>query len=339
MPVRQFWVSRRALMFSLSLSESLKGAYRTAVLRYRNLLISAVATPVAFAGAPLVGVFVLFLYIEIYIVFFAITGIQELLPKAFVAENMRKMDTRLRRIVRKYSMGLSVDGSLQLLRMLWGASLIFVGAGVVTATNFFPSSDKIILNTLFWWYQDLTWTPALAMMLLGVMVLDWLIVRTMLQDLLLQFKRLRFGKLPLVVSVSLIGISVAYAWTVGVNWFIGMVKQLGLEWLFQLFALITGILVAVGIFWKTGRGIYHQIRDRRTFKRIVVTNRMPRQDITAAFNSLLTNRWRLAFVRQLAQQKIMATGNWPAGFQLSVAADSALTELAKLEERWLKLDR
>lgn len=96
---------------------------------------------------------------------------------------------------------------------------------------------------------------------------------------------------------------------------------------------------AVLILWQFSLGIYQNIRDRRTFKCIVVTNRMSRQDITAALDSLLTNHWRVAFVRQLAQQKIMAIGDWPAGLRLSVAGDHAITELAKLEERWLKLDR
>lgn len=52
MPWRQFWTSYQALTFSLSLSESLKGVHRTAVLRYRNLLVSAVAAVLAFVATP-----------------------------------------------------------------------------------------------------------------------------------------------------------------------------------------------------------------------------------------------------------------------------------------------
>ena len=173
------------------------------------------------------------------------------------------------------------------------------------------------------------------------MVLDWLILRALWRDLHRQLKRP--GKLLIVAGgLTLIVVPMWYGMFASMEWLLGVLKRWGLEWMSGALAvLMTGSFVIL-ILWITGRGIYHHIRDRRTFNRIAVTSRMPRQDIAAALDSLLTNHWRLAFVRQLAQQKSMATGNWPADFRLSVAgrvrprgglSESRLTTFRRIDRR------
>jgi hypothetical protein len=174
--------------------------------------------------------------------------------------------------------------------------------------------------------------------LLGMMVLDWLIVRALWRNLLHELKR-PDEFLMVAGAFTLLLLLFLYVFIPGFEWLVGLLKQWGLEWMLSMVPLlILGPFVAL-TFWRAGRASYRHFRDRSTSSRLAVSNRMPRADIATSLDSLFTNHWRLAFVRQLAQQKVMATGEWLAGFRLAVAADPALTELAKLEERWLKLDR
>jgi hypothetical protein len=41
----------------------------------------------------------------------------------------------------------------------------------------------------------------------------------------------------------------------------------------------------------------------------------------------------------LCERKVIASGEWPENFSLSIRTDPAITQLAKLEEKWLGLDR
>lgn len=66
---------------------------------------------------------------------------------------------------------------------------------------------------------------------------------------------------------------------------------------------------------------------------------MQRIVIASSFNSLSTEYWRGKYVQHLSSQKVVATGSWPSDFKLLVSANVSLTELAKLEEKWLNLDR
>lgn len=86
-------------------------------------------------------------------------------------------------------------------------------------------------------------------------------------------------------------------------------------------------------------GARHCVRDWMVFRKIVITGHMSRADVARVLDSVEWPVLRLALVRRLALSKTIVTGEWPAMFKLSVSSDPAITELAKLEERWLKLDR
>lgn len=143
MPLRQFWASRRALAFSLSLSESLKGVHRTAVLRYRNLLMTAVATPLAFAAAPFLGVLVLGVYLEVYVALVVVSGLDELV-KGSSNKQKRTIFGVAERFLRLLTVKFGHDVSLQSLRMLWGAMLIIYGAGVNRGAALLPVQRRLL---------------------------------------------------------------------------------------------------------------------------------------------------------------------------------------------------
>lgn len=325
MPLRQFWASRRALTFSLSLSESLKGVHRTAVLRHHNLLMSAAAALLSVVALPLLTLFS-FLFVELD----ALTLYRS--PAQLQGRGglgSRALSDKIQRIGASRISPVNYDLVLEGSRLMCALFLIGLGASVAAEPDSFQSHTSrfreiYLLNLPL----ELGWTSGYIMMLLGVMLPDWLLVHTVARQIGLP--SLKEAVKPIAFALGI---------TTALLLLIVALNELGGRWM--MWAMVALMYLIIGAFasWIGVCRIYYYIRDRRTFKRIPVANRMPRQDITAALDSLLTNYWRQVFVRQLAQERIIATGNWPAGFRLSVADDPVLTELAKLEERWLKLDR
>jgi hypothetical protein len=101
---------------------------------------------------------------------------------------------------------------------------------------------------------------------------------------------------------------------------------------FTIFIVVLFLKKAVAI-------ILFEIEEYRAFSSIEVFRTMPREKIVSELSSLTSDRRRVAFVRRLGTLRVSPTGDWPATFHFSITNDPALTELAKLEERWLGLDR
>ena len=68
-------------------------------------------------------------------------------------------------------------------------------------------------------------------------------------------------------------------------------------------------------------------------------NKFAREEIADNFYSYETEGGRLKFVQLLRDQKIKPEGEWPHGRLPNIKNDEASTLLAKLEEKWLGLDR
>lgn len=80
-------------------------------------------------------------------------------------------------------------------------------------------------------------------------------------------------------------------------------------------------------------------RDYLTFRKLKVFSEMTRTEITNAVSQLSTQYFRTRYVAELRRHRTQASGNWPESLQLVDRSDAAITELARLEERWLRLDR
>ena len=342
MPLRQFLASRSDLMLSLSLSESLKGVQQVGLLRYRNLLLSLLATPVAFAFAPATAAFAAILYVAILSNFGLGKSLGELLRAFSIATKRVSLATLSQEwgtlFTRLMSFGVEYDHRWGNPRLCWGATLAGCGVALIGSTNFTSASSatihKILLSS---WQQGLNeGMLGLIMLLLAAMIADWLAVWGIWRALAAIVKRhglLRLGLLLIVLVATTSAAAVALVW-IGVK-----LREWGLDWIPVAFVSLISTFVGSVVLWSIGRNLNRDFRDYRALGRMTVTNRMRRQDISLMLDTLRSKRWRLAFVRRLARQKTMAMGDWPISFQLSVAADPALTELAKLEERWLKLDR
>jgi uncharacterized membrane protein YhaH (DUF805 family) len=123
----------------------------------------------------------------------------------------------------------------------------------------------------------------------------------------------------------------------GLAWGSQYVDRLGkaAAWIIIL-AYVVGF---VYIIYQVARGAMRSFRDRRELKRLPPVTAISRSEIKMMLGRFATNTYRRKFVRWLADRRIIPTGTWPPGFSLSDRADPAITDLARLEERWLGLDR
>jgi hypothetical protein len=93
------------------------------------------------------------------------------------------------------------------------------------------------------------------------------------------------------------------------------------------------------VLWILGGSIASTFRDWRFLGGVQIHDRMTRERIADVLNGLTTPIMRTRFTRLLSDRRVVATGTWPDGFRLSARRDPAITQLGKLEERWLGLDR
>ena len=102
---------------------------------------------------------------------------------------------------------------------------------------------------------------------------------------------------------------------------------------FVLLAIAAALLVGLFNFFKF---FWDEHRRLRRFRPDV---EMTRGQIAEFFHGFKTEHWRLKFVRSLQSVKVQPNSLWPDGKLPRVGNDEASTLLAKLEERWLGLDR
>ncbi|MGC4097343.1 MAG: hypothetical protein QM706_09520 [Nitrospira sp.] len=165
---------------------------------------------------------------------------------------------------------------------------------------------------------------------MGILVFDWFIFRAVWNWL--QRQGTELWKIIPVLTV--------FAGIVTVTGiFMRWIDEHGLLWLVAI--LTIGFLLIGTLPWF--RAILYNttchFRDTQTYKSILFGQTMTRNEIASNLRTLTTRKWRLVFVNRLDQNNTVATGDWPSGFELKVSDDLAITELARLEERWLKLDR
>jgi hypothetical protein len=103
---------------------------------------------------------------------------------------------------------------------------------------------------------------------------------------------------------------------------------------FSLIIMFVAFILAGAFF------LLHLHKDRKILAFTKAQSKISRSEIEQAYRSLKLPRSKLLLVKDLAERRDIAIyGGWSIGFATRITADVALTELAKLEERWLGLDR
>jgi hypothetical protein len=101
------------------------------------------------------------------------------------------------------------------------------------------------------------------------------------------------------------------------------------------------VVVLLGSLWIVSLGSYLVSlgKDMVLLKRFKMYSHLSRDQIGGLLFRLKTRRLRVRFVEMLSENRVIATGEWPEDFSLASRTDPAITQLARLEEKWLGLDR
>lgn len=332
LPSRQFWAVKRDLVFSLSLSESMKGVLKSATMRYRNMVSAVVAIPIAISLQPKLALGVVGVVVEMCLLPIALVGLHEILLK-FKAEST--VANGLHKKILKANDWLSdTEGLTRLTRQLFGFAMLIVGVLALIVLVFSPDAKDMGQRPFWGLFNSYPWLWAFINCSLGLMIVDWSFVRLISRAYFSAqaiWDFLKFAVLAIVVFLIPLAI--------GIDFLVKWLQKNQLMWIISVMMYIglsIAVILLVSTFWRH----YSNYRsDRKILTQSKVGEILSRALIANVFSSLKTQRARSLFVREIAQAKITATGTWPAEFKLVVSSDKALTELAKLEERWLRLDR
>lgn len=190
--------------------------------------------------------------------------------------------------------------------------------------------DRITLITLFdtsLWKRELSLTAGIAGL---AIIVPWVRVRF---DPVF---RSMFTKKPASFMSTIVVIPVVVSIILYV---LGVLLRIAPHWLVaSIFALFVIFVVAL-IAYAVGRPLLDSVKDLAVMRRANVRARFARPEIVDILSRLKTTTFRKRFVQTLSERKVIATGEWPDGFSLSSRSDPAISDLARLEEKWLGLDR
>lgn len=332
MPITQFLKSYRTLRFSLWLSDSLNNVLKAARWRHINLLASALAVPLTVLVAPIAILVALFYAWSLFVMFVGLDVMQTKGRGWIDGQLKRQRVSRAPvwiRVIRN-----TMRSPVHLFRAILALFLVMLATMLIRPE--LVAQDRQIP---FWPWADARPAPyAATLIAVSLLLMNWQLLHSAWTTCAMILRgQVRLDRV-LIASISItLPIITAGGW--GALWLADLIERLGFVWIPALVILIVVNLVVCTTTIGILRGLREYLADRKRNQAILITNRMSRAEIVAAFDSLHTETWRLRFVRSLAAQKINVIGEWPGGFHLLVSASVAVTELARLEERWLKLDR
>lgn len=227
---------------------------------------------------------------------------------------------------------LTYDGGLRVVQMLFSLVFVFGGMFLVVSEELLEGS----VNTGRAFEIDIWGVPSLWVAVFsiatGCVAADWMIIKSIISRLIKRARWKEFFSTILATSFLMV---LVYGAVRLVEW----LSCAGYSWVVSsIVALLVGLfgLICVCSFYLEGSKF---LRDRRVFGRFKFDHNLSRLYIAESLGSLRTDYWRVKYVRKLAILKVEAFGTWPKDFKMPISAELAITELARLEERWLKLDR
>jgi hypothetical protein len=317
MPGLHFWTTSRALIFSLSLSDALSAVRRVAVLRRRNMIVSLCASPVAFILAPFASSVTLAYLLTIVLVgrLLLLNDGRSAKAKASLARRVQFLDEGLIRSL----VGFAVT-SVALLSTIDRPSLE-VSRDLGRLLMVPPWSSTPMMQNV----------AIAAAAISGLALVDWQRFRLLLGSFIRSLMRLKLADIGWISGI------VAFAAVV--FGFVWLAERLGVTHIIGwVFGVLMGVVGTYGTVLAL-RDLVHWSKECRAVRRRKLSDSMSRQEIAEMFTSLKFNGARLRFVNELARRRVKAKGDWPADFQLVASSDASINALAKLEERWLGLDR
>ncbi|MDF5890349.1 NACHT domain-containing protein [Pseudomonas syringae] len=325
-PDLRFWRARKGLLLSLSLSEALKGVYSQARLRVFNLMVSLGAAlmllPIAPKGLAVGGFYAIFCLM-------VPQGAAEVLMK----NNKRKPGDGSNQQQKhkggsKWLSAGVLERALAVCRYTTvGGLVVFCMTGLV---GLLPKPEKGAICIVGWCGFD----PLLYQVVclaLAISLLDWIVAYKALCKLLPQLLTLKFWAFAVGVVV-LCGASMLVMVFL-VNKYADYIGYMNYAYAILVGGiLVFGLACAARVWWR-------QYKDRKLINEFKFSNEITRMEIEHTLSRMLTGSGKMYYVRCLEKNQVKAVGQWPEPFKLSVGQGDAVTALARLEERWLGLDR
>ncbi|UVM25618.1 NACHT domain-containing NTPase [Pseudomonas sp. B21-021] len=319
-----FWANRKSLLLSLSLSDALRGVYHTARTRLFNMWMSIGGAVLAVILSPAMAGAVL-----LYSAFMSLTGVamsQQVKNKGGSVERKAKASTQ--KMI--FSRWLNDRGFLDLLvtftRMFGSFALLLTN--VVRLVQGELDSEKTIclLPSCGSWGVEIS----VALIISSLLLVDWCLICRLARETFKLSKLLENISVAAVVILVLGGIFMFIRWAERFPELLVIFSYVGFAIGGSAMAFVFGGLCVAA--WKS-------FKDTRSLRSISLPTMLTRNEIAQIFSGLATSYGRLRFVRSLERSRITASGDWPPGFKLSVGQGEAMCALARLEERWLRLDR
>lgn len=325
-PDPSFWTNRRSLLLSLSLSDALRGVYRAARIRLANMQMSIGAALVAVVLSPTMALASL-IYAAAFSMFLVAMNSQVKSQVGRVLGVTKPPSSKISPVSRWLKNRNFFDLVVPTTRMLAGLSLILVSVVSLIRGDLMARS-KIVC----------TWPPCgsweveftIALIVATLLLVDWMLTVRLFKaffkkDNLLENILLVIGAVVLLGGMSML-----------INW---ATRYPSVMLIIKYGAFATGAIGATFILVGIVTAGWSNFRDAMKLRAILLPAAMSRVEIAKIFTDFATPQGQLRFVRALERERIMATDAWPSEFKLSVGQGEPTCALARLEERWLRLDR
>jgi DNA polymerase III delta prime subunit len=332
-PITHLWKNRKSMDFGLSLSESLRSPRKIANFRAKNFALSSIAIVIAVCIFPLLIALPVIAHFSHFLLF---EGISKILDFRDAAQKLPSHDSRN---------SLTPDKFIESVRFFSPVFLVMI-ASLIMLGDFSKNADLIAGGYRWIPLKSFAFSamPAAAMstvaLVLALSICEMILLRNRFFSF---FSTVKIkSAVPFAIGLLMALILITF-FLLGTIWLLEFLheflpKNIGDMLLFFLryFALplVFSIFPISAITF-----IMAALKEQRAFSKLSITEKMSRQDIVSALNALRSERKRLALVKKLNEKRVIATGDWPPDFKLSITSSPSLTELAKLEERWLGLDR
>ncbi|HKS33875.1 MAG TPA: NACHT domain-containing protein [Enterobacteriaceae bacterium] len=322
-----FWGSRKNILLSLSLSDALSGVYRVACLRLWNMKVSIVS------GALLVTVMPLIVFLSMS---YAVATSAALFLVIKTEKEKKHENNQSEKPIRRPLTSLVESGffacTVVIFRVLCCFFLVFM-----SIIGLFSEETVHVIKPFIAYgeFSDVSyWWIAALIGVSGLLLLDWVnisqFVRSKIKDL--------FNLRKWLSNLSILSALAFIVW--GMFTLIDYVTRHTLATkVFMSIILLTfaGFTVVVAV--RVIVALKDCFQDWLMLRSLTLLTTLTRAEIARVFSACLSNYGRLQYVHILESAGVSPSGEWPAEFRLSVGFGEAYTALARLEERWLNLDR
>lgn len=111
------------------------------------------------------------------------------------------------------------------------------------------------------------------------------------------------------------------------------------EWFLNIIGPVFLLLVVIGLTTSAYTTIRNFVSDYFLMRRVIIKKLTNRSEIYSLFIKIRTNFYKNKYVSRLENEVVTVNGDWPDSSFLNLSHDSRMIRLAKLDEKWQKLDR